>query len=267
MMRTAFSPADELQRVAEILAKYWVLALPTAVASLLLVALVVVSVLSMIATVLVGHAAAGHVGTGLGLGSGVLVGSVLFSLGLFVAYLAQAMTIAAAPAAFEGRPPNLGAALGLTIARLPQLLVAAAATFALALIPLALSIVVVGIPLLIVLGYFLMFVPAAVIVGNEGGIRAIKTSFAMTTQRPGECIICWLGTILALVAGVIANGIAVHLPVINLIAGFVIGGFTSAYAALLTVRFYLAIRDGLTLPVQQPPAAAAAIGGPPTIAG
>jgi hypothetical protein len=265
MVRTTFSPADELQRVAEILVKYWVLALPTAVASLLLVVLVVVSVLSLIVTVLAGHAAAGYVGTGLGLGSGVLIGSALFSIGLFVAYVAQAMTIAAAPAAFEDRPPDLVVALRVTLARLPQLVIAAVATFALALIPLALSIVIVGIPLLIVLGYFLMFVPAAVIVGNEGGIEAIKTSFAMTTQRPGECLICWLGTILALVAGVIANGIAVHFPIINLIAGFVIGGFTSAYAALLTVRFYLAIRDGLPLPLQQPPAGT--IGGPPTIAG
>jgi hypothetical protein len=224
----------------------------------------VVSVLSLIATVLVGHAAAGHVGTGLGFGSGVLIGSALFSLGIFANYVAQAMTIAAAPAAFEDRAPDLRAALGVTIARLPQLMVAAAATFALALIPLALSIVIVGIPLLIILGYFLMFVPAAVIVGNESGLDAIRTSFAMTTQRPGECLICWLGTILALVAGVIANGIAVHFPVINLIAGFVIGGFTSAYAALLTVRFYLAIRAGV--PLAQPPPVAT-IGGPPTIAG
>jgi hypothetical protein len=121
----------------------------------------------------------------------------------------------------------------------------------------------IGLPLLLLLGYFLMYVPAAVLIGNEGGVAAIKTSFRLTTQRVGESAIAWLGMFLAMIAGSIANSIAIHIPIVNLIAGFAIGGFTSAYSALLSVSYYLALKDY----VPPPPAALPprSYGGPPSV--
>jgi hypothetical protein len=265
--RPQFAAAEELQRMAELLVKYPVLALPTAVASVVMVAILFIGVLAAVAAVVAGHAAAGQVGTGVGVGTGIVIGAGLLMVGLIAVYVGQAMVVAAAPFALEDRPPNLGTALRVTIARLPDLAVAAVVTFLIALIPIALCIVLIGIPLLIALGYLFMYVPAAVVIGNEGGIAAIKTSFRIATTRVNESFICWLGTILALIAGSAANSFAIHIPVVNLIAGFVVGGFTSAYAALVSVRVYLALRDGGAPGIAPAPATSPApgIGGPPTI--
>lgn len=272
-----FEPASELQRAAELLVKYWVLAVPTAVASLIFAVIVVLSVLGVVVTTIAGGAAAGHAGTAAGLGSGILLALVLFFLGIVALYVAAAMVTAEAPAVLEDRPPDLAAGLAKTLQRLPDLIVAMLATFALALIPLVLCFVLIGIPLLFVLGYFLMYVPAAVIVGNEGGLAAIRTSFRITTQRVGESVICWLGCFIAMIANAVANSILVHIPLINFVAAFAIGGFTSAYTALITVRFYVALRDlpppqaGVPSPQAgvQPPSSGepppAGYGGPPTV--
>ena len=262
----AFEPASELQRGAELLVKHWILAVPTAVASLIFAVIVIFSVLSVIASTVLGGATGGHIGTGLGFGTGVLVALVLIFAGMVAIYVAQAMVIAAAPGVYEDRPPDLGAAFAVTLRRLPDLFVALVATFALALVPAILCFVLIGFPLLLVLGYFLMYVPAAVVVGNEGGIEAISTSFRLTTQHLSESIIGWLGLIAALIAGYIANSIAIHLPLINLLAAFAIGGFTHAYAALITVRFYLALRNAPPpLALQQFAPPPPPIGGPPSI--
>jgi len=257
----AFSPADELQRDAELLLKHWVLAIPTAVASLVMVLIVFLSLLSALATTAAGYATGGHTGTAIGLGTGLLIGAGLFLVGSLGLYVAQAMVVAASPSVLADQPPNLGTALRVTLARLSDLSVAGICCFALAIVPLALCIVLIGFPLLIVLGYLLMYVVPAVVVGGEGGIDAIKTSFRITTTRVGESLIGWLGMIRALVAGGIANTLVVHIPILNLIAGFAIGGFTSAYSALLGVSFYLGLKDAPA--VQAPPPAT--FGGPPSI--
>lgn len=266
-----FVAAEELQRPAELLVKYPILALPTGVAHVVMVAILFISVVSAVASVIAGGAAAGHVGTGIGLGTGILIGTCLFALGLVVVYVGQAVVVAAAPSVLENQPPDLGTAFRVTLARLPDLAVAAVATFALALVPIALCLILIGIPLLIALGYLLMYVPAAVVIGNEGGIEAIKTSFRLSTTRVSESFVCWLGIILALIAGAAANSLAIHIPIVNLIAGFVVGGFTSAYASILSVRFYLALRDGAwpanqsSAPPPQPPQPPGGYSGPPTV--
>ena len=93
----AFEPGAELQRGAELLVKHWVLAIPTAVASLLFAVIVIFSVLSVIASTVLGGATGGHIGTGLGFGTGVLVALALIFAGMVAIYVAQAMVIAAAP--------------------------------------------------------------------------------------------------------------------------------------------------------------------------
>ena len=276
-----FEPAAELQRDAELLIKYWILAIPTAVASLAFAIIVFISVIGVVAGAIAGSAAAGHTGTALGLTSGILVAFVAFCLGIIALYVASAMVIAEAPAVLEDRPPDLAAGLAKTLQRLPDLMVAMLATFALAFIPFILCFVLIGIPLLLVLGYFLMYVPAAVIIGNEGGIAAIRTSFRIATQQVSASLIGWLGLFLVMVAGSVANSILIHIPLVNFVAAFAIGGFTSAYSALVTVSFYLRLRDlpppqasapapymnlGATAPPSPPPGEPPlAPGGPPTI--
>ena len=103
-----FEPANELQRAAELLIKYWILAVPTAVASLAFAIIVILSVLGVVAGALAGSAA-GHAGTALGLTSGILVAFVAFCLGIIALYVASAMVMAEAPAVLEDRPPNLAA--------------------------------------------------------------------------------------------------------------------------------------------------------------
>ncbi len=237
--RPTFSPSAELSRTAELLFRYPILAIPTAIASAGLVAVLFAGLLSLVAAVLAGHAAAGHAGTVAGLATGLVTGASLTLLGVTGLYIAQAMVVAAAPDVLAGGPPNLAAGLRTTLARLPQLAVAGALTFALAAL---LCITIVGIPFLIVLGYLLMYAPAAVIIGNEGGVEAIATSVRLATTRVNDSLVCWLGLILALIAGNVATGFTIHIPLVNLLAGFVVGGFSSAYAALLTVRFYLELR-------------------------
>jgi hypothetical protein len=268
--RPPFSPSEHLSRAAELLFKYWILAIPTAVASLLVMVILIVAVLSVIATVVAGHATAGHTGAAVGLGTGLLIAAALFFAGMAGLYVAQGMVIAGAPAVLEDRPPDLAAAFRVTLGRLGDLSIAGVLTLALAIVPLALCIVLIGFPLLLLLGYFVMYVPAAVVVGNESGVAAIQTSFRIASTRIGESAIAWLGMFLAFVAGAIANSIAIHIPLVNLLAGFAVGGFTSAYSALLSVQFYLELRDGgpppaMQSPQQTPAAGAQAYGGPPSI--
>jgi hypothetical protein len=269
--RPAFSPADELQRAAELLSRYWTLAIPTALASLGLGAVVVFGLLSVLATTALGHFAGGHIGTGLGLGTGLLVFAGLMVLGFVALYLAQAVVIHAAENVLEDRPPNLAASFAAVLGRIPSLLVALVACFAICFVPLVLSVVLIGLPFLVLAGYFTMYVPAAVIVGGEGGLQAVGTSFRIASQRVGESVVAWIGMLIAIIVGQVANAVCAHLPIVNLIVPFAVGGLTSAYSALVGASFYSALRGSNpnmayvssgTIPPPPPP-----IGGPPRIIG
>jgi len=267
--RPAFSPADELQRAAELLSRYWTLAIPTALASLGLGVVFIFGLLSVVATTVLGHVAGGHLGTGLGLGTGLFVFSGLLLIGFLALYVAQAVVIHAAESALADRPPDLGASVLAILPRIPALLTALAACLAIWFIPMLFSVILIGLPFLILAGYFTMYVPAAVIVGGEGGLQAIGTSFRLTTQNIGESVVAWIGMLIAIIVGQVANAICAHLPIVNLIVPFAVGGLTSAYAALVGASFYAALRGGAgstTLyasdgpPPPQPP-----VGGPPRI--
>ena len=74
--------------------------------------------------------------------------------------------------------------------------------------------------------------------------------------------------IVAMVGGSIVNAFTVHIPIVNLVSGFIVGGFTTAYAALLSVRFYMALASGLPATTWQPmpaPGSPPPPSGPPTI--
>jgi hypothetical protein len=243
--RPAFSPADELQRAAELLSRHWTLAIPTAVASLGLGAVIIFGIISLVATTILGHFAGGHLGTGLGLGMGLFVFSGLLLLGLLALYLAQAVVIHAAENVLADRAPDLGASLLAVLPRIPALLTALAVCLAIWFVPMLFSIVLIGLPFLVVAGYLTMYVPAAVIVGGEGGLEAVGTSFRLATQNVGESVVAWIGMLVAIIVGQVANAVCAHLPIVNLIVPFAVGGLTSAYAALVGASFYTALRGGV----------------------
>jgi len=270
--RPAFSPADELQRCCEMLAKYWILAVPPAVASLVLVVVVFATILTVVGSALAGGLLGGghsEAGAGLGIGVGAVVGLTGLLLGFVALNVAQAITMHASLDAFADRRPDLGASFRAILPRLGDLTVSMLATFLIMLVPFVLCFVIIGIPLAIVAIFFMIYVQAAVIIGGEGGIAAIRTSVRLASQHVTQTVILALGVIAASVVGSFANALVVHIPLVNLVAGFAIGGLTSAFVAMATARFYDVLRD---LPPQStatyappPPPPTAGYGGPPTI--
>jgi hypothetical protein len=237
-LRPAFSPGNELQRAAELLSKHWILAVPTAVGSVVLSLILIFGVLSIAATTVLGGVFGGHAGAAAGIGTGALFALGLFILGVVVLNLTQAVVIHAGEDAWLGRSPNLAASLGVVIARLPDLVVSMLATLAILLIPLALCAVLIGFPLLVIAGYFLLYVTPAVVLGRENGLAAVGTSFRIARTYVGESVVALLGVIAAEIVGSIANTLVVHIPLVNILTAFAIGGLTSAYAALVQARFY-----------------------------
>jgi hypothetical protein len=106
-------------------------------------------------------------------------------------------------------------------------------------VPLVLCIVLIGIPLLIVAGYFLMYVPAAILVGGEGAFAAVATSVRIARSRVGESVVAWLGLLVANVVGVTVNGVVSHIPLVNFVVAFAVGGLTASYGALVIADFYM----------------------------
>jgi hypothetical protein len=243
MVKTQIDPVAELQRAAELLFKNWALAIPTAVASLVIGIVCFVVIASAMASVFVGSVVGGHLGAGL---AGLLAAAPL--LLLFVAasavliVLAQAVVVRAAEDVWEGRPLDLAASLGAVTGRLVPLVGALALAFLVLLIPLALSAVVIGVPLVLVAAYFLMYVIPAVVLGGESASGALSSSFAIAKANAGPSIVAFVGILVAGIVGSIANAIFAHIPLLNVLVAFAVGGLTSAYAALVAARFYTLLR-------------------------
>lgn len=264
--RPAFDSGTELQRAFDILVKNWILALPTAVASLASLFFVAFLVASLVASVV--GIGVGSEGRHLGLGAALFGAGTFAALGGFVAILilstlAQAVVVHGAEEAWSGRPVDLAASFGVAIARLPALVVAGIAVMLIMLIPLALSFVVIGIPLVMLAGFFLIYVLPAIVIGNEGGIAAIGTSFRLTKNNVGPSALAAIAMILAVGVAQVINVSLGHVPVIGWLAAFLVGGFSSAYAALVAARFYT-----LLIGTAQPSAQsvyAAPMPGPPMV--
>ena len=252
--RPPFDPAAELQRCVEVLFRHWTLILPTAVASMLMMVIVVVAVISSVATLVAALVAADHhtALAGAGVASAAGIGLLFFGLALIVFAVAVAMTLHAAPEVLQDREPDFNASFTVAMGRFGQFLLLGLIC---TLFVLALCVTVVGIIALPIVGYFLMYAPAAVIIGGEGAVQSMITSARIARERVPESIVAWIGMLLVWAAAMIAHGIAAYIPVLNLIVGFAIGGFTAAYGELVRTRFYLALRvPGTVSTLSAPPA-------------
>jgi hypothetical protein len=239
--RPPFDPAAELQRCAEVLVRHWTLMLPTAAASMIMMLIVVVAVISSVTTLVAALVASDHhqVVAGAGVATAAGIGVLLFGLALIVFAVAIALTLHAAPDVLQDRPPNFEASLHAVMQRLGQFLLLGVICTAFSL---ALCITLIGIILLPVVGYFLMYAPAAVIIGGEGAVQSMITSSRIARERVPESLVAWVGILIVWMAAMVAHGIAAYIPLVNLIVGFAIGGFTAAYNELVRARFYLALR-------------------------
>jgi hypothetical protein len=242
MVTQQFESTRELENAARVLSTRWILALPTALASLAIAGIVFFVIGAVIVSAVAALLIGGHGGAFALLGAGASTVAVAVVVMVVISTVAHAMVLAAAHDAWLGREPDFGAAFRLTLARFPALLVAALLTALLYVIPVLLSFVLIGIPLLFVLGYFLMYVRAAIVIGGEDALTAITTSFRLASTKSGPSLIAFAGMIAAFIAGRIVDAATVHVPGIGLLAAFFVGGATAAYIALVEVRFYELLR-------------------------
>ena len=245
MVVRQLDPLTELQTAAELLFARWTLAIPTALASFvvgfLLIAVVLTAIASLAGAAVLGGDHPSALAAFLGTGALAIAGSFL-AIVLIIGF-AQSIVIAAAEDAWNGREPDFNRALTRTLHVLPTLVALFVLLLALAVIPFMLSFVLIGIPLLFALGFFMMFALPAVVVGGESAIGAIASSFQIVRTNLGPTLVAYIGMVVATVIGRLADTMLVHFPLIGLIGAFFIGGFTSAYAALVAVRFYELLRD------------------------
>jgi hypothetical protein len=243
MVAQQIDAARELENAARVLGARWTLALPTAIGSLLVAAMVFfligAVIVSGVAAALLGHGAAAIAAIEAGATSvAIAIGAIAL-----VSTLAHAMVMAAAHDAWAGRDPDYAAAFRLTLNRFPALLVAAFIVALLYAIPVALSFVLIGIPLLFVLGYFLMYARAAIVIGGEDAVTAIGTSFRLASTQTGPSLIAFAGIIAAFIIGRVVDAMTIHIPGLGLLTAFFVGGATAAYIALVEVRFYELLRN------------------------
>jgi hypothetical protein len=233
----------ELSDALKLLANRWTLAVPTAVASMLSAAIVFFAigavVVSVVAGALIGHAAGALAALGAGAAG---VAAAVFAIAL-LSYVAHVLVIAAAHDVWEGRDPNFGAAFQLTLQRLPALLTAFVLIGLMTIVPLLLSLVLIGIPMLFVLSYFLMYVTPAIVFDGQDGASAIRTSFRLVSQHSGPTVIAFCAILAAFFAGRFVDAFCVNVPGLGLLTAFVVGGFTAAYGALVKARFYVLLRE------------------------
>jgi hypothetical protein len=235
----------ELQRALDLLVKNWQLALPTALASLAFAVFTVLVVLSALtgltgASVLSGGEAAASKAMGAIMG---LLGSATFLIGMpllvLLLIVANVMTIAAAENAWQGRPPAWDQAFRVAINRLPAIIVSAVLIALIALIPSVLVLAFgLGLLLLLVLGFFMMYVTPSIVLGNRNGAAAIGESARIVRANAGASALAFAAIVIVAIIGQVVTSVVGHVPFLNFVAAFLIGGFTAAYSALVSARFY-----------------------------
>jgi hypothetical protein len=243
MVTTQIEPAAELQRAAELLFKNWLLAIPTALVSLAIALFGVFVLASVIGSAALGGLAGGRMGAtlaALAAAAPLLLAFCVVAAVLIV--LAQAVVVRAAEDVWEGHPVDLSASLGAVSGRVGSLVGALVLVILILIIPLALSFVLIGIPLVLLAGYFVMYTVPAVVLGGESPTGAVAASFRIAKEHVGPSIVAFVGIVVAFLAGAIINALFSHLALLSVIVQFAVGGLTSAYGALVAARFYMLLR-------------------------
>ncbi len=234
-----FDPANELQRSAELLIKRPNLGFPMAITSAVTIAAVFFTVIGGLIAIFAG---ASHERAALAFGEVLPSVATAFVFIAAAYFFATLLTLCAVPYVLADVPIDWRGALALAAGRFWQFGLLAALSAAATLVLLPFCAILIGIPVLLALWYFLTYASAAVALDGQPALQAIATSFRIARTRVPETIVAWLGLIAAFVLGSIVNGVLGHVPFVNIVAAFVIGGFTATYSEVVRVRFYLALR-------------------------
>jgi len=232
---------SELQNAFTVLFRNWVLAVPTALVSLLAAVFAVFMVAGLMASVM----GAGMMGgmhpnaAGAILASGgitVLLGVIVLVL---LSLVANAVVVASAERVWHGEAADLSAGFSKALSKLGPLIVlfiiAAVIGFICSILALALGL---GIILGIVLLFFFMYTIPAVVVGNRGAMEALGESSRLVRANVGPSAIAFLGLIVVNIIGAVITNLFHAIPFLSIVLSFVVGGLIAAYSALVTVRFY-----------------------------
>ena len=184
MVKTAIDPPAELQRAASLLFKNWMLAIPTAAASLIIGIIQVFLLTGIFATALLGGAVAGRPGAVI---AAILAAlpllCVFFVVAILLTLIAQAVVVHASEDVWEDRAVDLGRSFSVALGRLAALIGAFLLVLLIMIIPIALCFVAIGIPLVLIAFYFLMYVVPAIVLGNEIAHRSDRR---ILPDREGE---------------------------------------------------------------------------------
>ena len=250
MVKTAIDPPAELQRAASPVVQELDARDSNGLAASLIVGTIYLFLVAgIVATALLGGAVAGR--------GGAAIAAILTALPLLCGFfvvatllilIAQAVVVHAAEDAWEDRSVDLGRSFPVALSRLGSLIGAFLLVVLIMIIPLALIVFVIGVPLLLIAFYFLMYVVPAIVLGNESPTGAIGTSYRLAKENVGPSLFALLGIVVALIIGAIIEGLFGRAPAfLQLIVSLVVGGFCSAYAALVAARFYALLRPQTSL--------------------
>jgi hypothetical protein len=242
MVNRQFDAVAELQNALSILFKNWILVVPTALASLLAAAVAIfLGVATFGAFTLGGLMGGFHAGAAMG-----IVGSILLALFVMIcAYLiAAAVVIAAAENIWHGQPADLAAGFSKALGMLGGLIVLLLVWLVVCIICLPLSILAgLGLLILAVLGFLWMYALPAMVLGHEAPLAALGTSYRLVRSNLSPSVTAFVAIVAVNIIGLIINHIFHFIPPLFLLASLVISGLTSAYAALVAVRFYDLLRS------------------------
>ena len=245
MVNRQIDAMAELQNAFQILIKNWVLAIPTALASLLAGALLVFVFATTIASLFGAGVLSGERSgmAGLLAGGGGLMLLIGVAAIVVVTILAQAVVMIGAERVWQGHPADLGHAISAALGRLAPLIVLLLIGIVVAIVCGFLVLLLgLGILLAIVLGFFFMYAVPAIVIGNEGAMQALGTSYRLVRANLSPSAIAFLGIVVVSFVGSFISNIFLHVAVLGLVIWFAVGGLTSAYSALVAVRFYDLLR-------------------------
>jgi hypothetical protein len=250
MVTRSIDAMAELQNAFQALTKNWILALPTGVASLIATAFFLFVVAATLASVagagILGSNNAGGAGAALAGAGGLtaIVGGIIIVLLLL---LANATVVGAAENVWRGQPADLSGGLQRAMNKLPALfvlfLIGIVAAIICGVLVIALGL---GILLALVLGFFFMYAIPAIVVGNQGAVEALGTSYRLVRANIQASLTAFLGIIVVSIVGDIVIRLFHFIPLLGVIVAFFVGGLTAAYAALVAVRFYDLLRGPAT---------------------
>ncbi|HXW51626.1 MAG TPA: hypothetical protein VEJ41_06505 [Candidatus Acidoferrales bacterium] len=232
MVNRQIDGMGELQSAFSLLFKNWILAIPPAIVALAAGIYFAVIVAGMVGGIL----AAGAMGTTPNFGALFGGGGLLILLGVLVilllSVLALAIVIGAAERVWHGQPADLAGGISKALSKLPSLILLFIIFGIIGIIPF------IGWLVDLVLAFFWFYAMPGIVLGNLGTTQAMSASWKLASANAGPTITALLGIIVVNIIGGIINVVCVHIPILGLIVSFVVGGLTSAYAALVIVRFY-----------------------------